>query len=315
MIVGAALAGFALLVAVAVPRLLSAAHWTQRAPMLAIATWQAAGASVVGAIVLAGLTLALPTPSFSEGLAGLLHSCSRAVLDAYSSPGSLAVTSTGLVIATVVALRTLWGVGSALSNATRVRDRHRDVLRLVGRPSASIQATIIESGAAAVYCVPGRSPQVVCTTAALGALSDAQLRAALAHERAHLDGQHHLVLAGTQGLVRAFPRVPLFVAAHREVTQLVEMLADDVAARHADRTLVATAMVALAGAATPPGALGAGGPSALVRVQRLLAPAHPLDRLRAAAGACLVGAMLLGPVAIAAAPASGIVGMTFCPTT
>ena len=42
----------------------------------------------------------------------------------------------------------------------------------------------------AAYCVSGRPPAIVVTTAALGALDDRQLDAVVAHERAHLAGHH-----------------------------------------------------------------------------------------------------------------------------
>jgi Zn-dependent protease with chaperone function len=48
-----------------------------------------------------------------------------------------------------------------------------------------------------LYCVPGRLPTIVVTTGALAVLEPEQLAAVLAHERAHLAGRHHLLLAVT----------------------------------------------------------------------------------------------------------------------
>lgn len=53
------------------------------------------------------------------------------------------------------------------------------------------------------------------------------MAAVLAQERAHLTGRHHLVLAGAEALASASPWVPLLAGARREVTGLVEMLAND----------------------------------------------------------------------------------------
>jgi len=91
----------------------------------------------------------------------------------------------------------------------------------------------------------------VISSAALEALTPDQLAAVMAHERAHLRGHHHLVLAGARSLQRAFPRVPLFAAAPTELAALVEMVADDRAGRGGLGTDVATALLALAGMGAP----------------------------------------------------------------
>lgn len=314
MIAAIALVAYALAVAVTLPRFLRGAAWTARAPRLAIAFWQAASVSIVGALVLAGLVLALPTASLAGGLAGVLHSCEMAIREAYASAGGLALTSTGMVLAGTVAARTMWCLTAALARASRLRTHHRAVLRMVGRPSAALRATIVDTPAAAAYCLPGRSRDIVLTTGALRALSNEQLDAVLAHEHAHLRGRHHLVIAASQALLNAFPRVPLFAIACGEIGRLLEMLADDAAARQSDRTMVATALVALADAQTPAAALAAGGPSALSRVRRLLAPADPLGRARTAGGFCLVAVALLAPILIAVAPAGAAIGMSWCST-
>jgi Zn-dependent protease with chaperone function len=306
------LVAYTLAIAVTVPRLLQGAAWTARAPRLAIAVWQASTASAVGALVFAGLVLAVPASSLSDGLAGLLRSCEMAVRQAYTSAGGIALAGTGLVLAGSVMGRTAWCIISATASAARLRGRHRELLQLVGRPSPQLRATILDSDVAAAYCLPGRSGQVVLTAGALTALSDEQLGAVLAHERAHLSGRHHLVIAGAQGLAQAFPRVPLFRTALGEVRRLVEMLADDAAARDSGRLLVATALVVLADAVSPAAALAAGGPTALSRVRRLLAPANPLSRASTAGGFCLVAVTLVAPVIIAAAPAGAVIGMSWC---
>jgi hypothetical protein len=64
-----------------------------------------------------------------------------------------------------------------------------------------------------------------------------------AHERAHLRGHHHLMLAVAAALARAFPAVPLLARAAAELAVLAEMTV--------------------------------GGPAAIARIQRLLAPPAP----------------------------------------
>ena len=136
----------------------------------------------------------------------------------------------------------------------------------------------------AAYCVPGRPAAIVLTSAALAVLDPGQLTAVLAHERAHLAGRHHLLIALTRGLAAAFPGVPLFTRAPAEVARLAEMCADDAAARRSSRPALVTALLAMGtGTAVPAAALAATTCAVSARVQRLLEPAprarHARNRL------------------------------------
>ena len=88
----------------------------------------------------------------------------------------------------------------------------------------------MEHPAAVAYCLPGRVGTIVLTTAALAALDDAELAAVLAHERAHLRGRHHLVLAAASALAQTLPFLPGLCTAQTELARLLEMIADDKAA-------------------------------------------------------------------------------------
>ncbi|MDP9326275.1 MAG: M48 family metalloprotease, partial [Candidatus Dormibacteraeota bacterium] len=144
-------------------------------------------------------------------------------------------------------------------------------------------------------------------------LDDRQLAAALAHERAHLDQRHDLVIACAYGLARAFSRAGLFTQGLQETRRLVELLADDVAVRSTDRLALAEALLNLAGSPSPAAALGAGGASA-ARVRRLLAPARPLDRRRRAGTSLGVLGLLAAPMIAMATPAVAATQMNYCAT-
>ena len=96
------------------------------------------------------------------------------------------------------------------------------------------------------------------------------------------------------------------------MARLAEMHADDAATAGRDARPLATALVVLASAGTGPvpetPALAAAGTDAVHRIQRLLAPAEPLSRVRrhllraAAAGLALVPLLLaLTPAVVALA--------------
>ncbi len=293
---------FAVLVGTLAPRLLARSSWPDRCPRLGVAAWQAVSLSVVTAVVLAGAALALPALSFSADLAELLSACVMALRAQYATPGGAVLSTTGAVLAVTVVARAGYCLIAGLVSGARERRRQVDGVNLIARRHEGCDALVVDDAAAAAYCLPGRRQQVVLTTGALAALDGDQLSAVLAHERAHLRGRHDLVLTTSAALQGAFPQVPALRDAHRELTRLVEMLADDVAARRNDRLTIATALVRLAEASAPVAALGAGGSTSLTRVRRLVAPAHPLGPTRSVIAALATAALLVTPVAVVAAP-------------
>ena len=107
------------------------------------------------------------------------------------------------------------------------------------------------------------------TTGARALLSSRELNAVLSHERAHLDGRHHLLVGLGQALARALPALVLFRQLGRQIPRLLEMRADDAAARVHGGDTVARAIATMSTARGPAGVLGAGGPTATVRALRL----------------------------------------------
>ncbi|WP_198358711.1 M56 family metallopeptidase [Streptomyces fildesensis] len=304
---------YAGLLAFAAPGLLSRGGWTARAPRLGIIAWQMAAFSLLVSAALIGFALVVPTVQVSADLANLFRACVMALRDQYATPGGAAAAAVGAVLALAVLARAAWCVTVSLAGALHGRARHRDVLTLVGVPAAHLGAVVVDSDEPAVHCLPGRRRRIVVTTGALRLLDDRQLAAALAHERAHLDQRHDLVLAWSGGLARAFPRVRLFTRAHAETVRLVELLADDVAARSADRLTLAEALLTLAGSRTPAAALGAGGSTAAERVRRLITPYPPLGHLRTALTSTGVAALLALPLLGLATPMAAAAHLHYCP--
>ena len=70
------LLGYALLIATAGSGLLRRSGWTDRSPRLGVLAWQTLTGSVLAAVILAGVTLAVPVWSVSVGLGGLLETLS-----------------------------------------------------------------------------------------------------------------------------------------------------------------------------------------------------------------------------------------------
>jgi hypothetical protein len=106
--------------------------------------------------------------------------------------------------------------------------------------------------------------------------------------------------------------VGFFAVAARQVAYLVEIAADDAAVRRAPRLAVASALLTVATAGVPAGALGAGGSASAQRIQRLINPPPRDSRVRRAVTyAALTAAAALATVAFAVA----FVTITNCPPT
>ncbi|MDI3404160.1 M56 family metallopeptidase [Streptomyces cavernicola] len=207
-----------------------------------------------------------------SGLLGLLGACGVVagagvgeMAPAFSDIAALLGPAAIVLLPLGWLLRTGW-------KARRARQRQLDMLALVGSPAMEYDVTIVEHDAPAVYCLPGRACRVVVTQGALDVLSGPQLRAVLAHERAHIEGRHHLFLLVTEAFGRAFPGLPLARHAREQTALLLETAADDHALRFHAREELATAMCEVASGHTPQAALGAGGPGAVIRLRRVLTP-------------------------------------------
>jgi hypothetical protein len=301
--VAAVLAAYAAGLGMLGPGMLGRAGWTARAPLLAIVTYLAAGWSVIAALGLAGLTLAVHATALGGGLSQLIGACVHRLQAAYGTPGGAAVAGLGLTLAGAVAARTALTAAAYLRAAGRQALRHAQTARLAGRPAPALGAVLVEHSQPAAYCVAGRQPTVIVTTGAVRALDPGQLDAVLAHERAHLAGRHHWLVAMAGIGRRVLPFLPLLRDAEQQVARLVELHADDAAARGRDPRLLATALVVLATPASPAPALAAGATDSVQRIRRLLAPAQPLGTLRRQLLRATATALALTPVLLALAPA------------
>jgi len=299
----AVLLGYAACVGTLGARVLGRAGWMARAPLLGIVTYLAAGWSVLAALGLAGLTLAVHATALGGGLSHLIGACVLRLRALYATPGGATIAGLGLIVAGAVAARTALTAASHLRTAGRQALRHAQTARLVGHPEPALGAVLVEHPEPAAYCVSGRHPMVIVTTGALRALDAGQLDAVLAHERAHLAGRHHRLLAMARIAGQVLPFLPLMRDADAQVARLVELHADDAATRASDPRSLATALVVLATGASPEPALAAAATDAVQRIHRLLGPAEQLGRVHRQLLRATAAALVLAPVLLALAPA------------
>jgi len=292
-------AALALLLAGPVPALLARARWTWQVPRPALLLWQAIALAAVLATLGAGLASLSLLFTEEPGFPFLeRHGWVQTTLIGLGSSLVAVVTVRFWIVATLVGIRT-----------RRRRNRHRDMVDLLHRKDSTSEvdaALLSETGVRVLtgpgrvaYCVPGVRSRVVVSDAMLNSLTPEEVRAVLAHERAHLRARHDLVLEGFTALHAAFPRFVSSQAALDSVRLLVEMLADDTARRHTGSLPLARALVAMAGSPAGESEMPVGS-SALARVRRLAAqPAKKgLSVLTYAAAAVVFG----GPTLAVAVP-------------
>lgn len=270
--------GYAIAVAWGLPVLLAPLTRRGARARLGLVAWLTAMAS---ALVSLGVALAVLVRSAVIGWSRLAEAVCREVAGNSCTPVVYrsALYELGLGIAAILATLTAtvlaWRYGRRFRQGRRQTRAHAEAARITGRRlTAGVSGMVmLDAPQRAAYCVPGRPGTIVVTSGALAVLKPAQLNAVVAHERAHLAGRHHLLVALTRGLAAIFPGVPLFNSGCAEVARLSEMLADDAASRRVGRRSLIEALLAMGtGAEMPAVALAAAGYAVAERVQRLLEP-------------------------------------------
>ncbi len=273
-----------------------------------LATWLLTASSVVLAAA-TGAALGVLV------IAGALHVPRVAALGHVSLQALRGGDLAGSVPVAVVAGLTLLAAAAA---ALRAAWRRARALVAAGQAAACLPAgplAVIDDETADAFAVPGltgRQGRVVVSTGMLAVLDQAQRRALVAHERAHLAGRHHLFLAAAHLAAAANP---LLRPAERAVAYTVERWADERAAEvTGDRKMTALAVgnAALAKARRPPSKAGTAHVSSAAlahagpvprRVAALLDPRPGLWRRRIVLAAAVAAIAVISVAAVGEAAA------------
>jgi Zn-dependent protease with chaperone function len=314
--VGVILIGYAVAVGTLGAAGFQRATWPLHAPRLGAAAILAAAWSVPLALVLAGVTLALPASALTVDLGQLIGACLVRLRAAYGTPAGAGIVTAGQLLSAITLGRICWAAGRLAYRRRTARQRHRLLVRLSGHRRPDVAAVVLDHPGPAAYSVAGRRPAVVITKGAIELLTGPELDAVLAHENAHLTGRHHRRQSAAALIAAAFPAVPLVRDAPARVGRLLEMDADERAAdRHEPRVLVSALLAITSAAAGSAGSAGSAGrvrpmaaprlagSDAAARVRRLLSPPARLTRCRRALAGAAVIALTAVPIALAAAPA------------
>lgn len=265
-IVGIILAVLAFLLAWPIPAALARFRGD---PISEVVLWQAVGLS--GGLSLIGAALAFAvapgTTSLPQGLFDLIRGRDHTQLSL--------LAWVFLVIAVLLIVRLLGCLVLTFYSARKTRLRHDEILHLLSEPSSAYPDTrIITTDEAVAYCLPKgpRKGTAVLSTGLLKALDEDERTAVIAHERAHLDFRHDVLVIPFAAWHRALPYFSATAIGLNSVNRLIELMADDQARDHVDPKILAQA-VSSAAAISPEHRSDL---SAL-RIQRL---SHPLDPAR-----------------------------------
>ena len=250
------LAAVAVVLAWIAPALMARQRRLRRAPRAALVAWQAV---TVGGILAALLTAPAALPLVLDGDEPLEH------------VGWLAVA--GLVSGAVL-LRLLVSAHLVGTRLRAARADHRDLVDIIAHHDREReQVRVLQHPTPTAYCIPGRNARVVISQGVLDALPPDELDAVVAHEQAHLEARHDLLLEFFAVAHEAVPRPFRSERALSEVRLLVEALADRAAVRRSGEVATARALVAIARSRAPEAALGAGS-TAPVRLKLLADGPH-----------------------------------------
>lgn len=280
------------------PHLLQRLSHSGLTPHLAITAWLVAIMGVIIAgisvVVLLLKTLWALLHHYSPVLSNCMKQIHNGIISASNSPLLLGfLLLSALIGLTIIGLcvRFLW----LMAKMSRDTTDHAHQARLIGTTTQDADVILIEAHQAAAYAVAGKPSTIVLTSAADSILSHEQRAAVLAHERAHLAGKHALLVRLFKALGSVCPRSQLVTKASQNIALLLEMCADDAAARRYGSGAVVSGLLALCGI-TPAGTLGAATIGVTERVDRLVSkPTNIIHRSRLQLLAA-ISILALGPL-------------------
>jgi Zn-dependent protease with chaperone function len=309
----ALLGAYAVLMGLLADRVLTRATWTVVSPVLALRAWHTCAFAVLSAIVCASAVLAHDL--WDHLMVWLFHVNEPQIHAAYAWSAEIAPWWNGTV-GIVVLLGAILLVSGAhhLGKLRRARAAHG---LFAGKP-AEINGLagvyVMQSAQPAAYCVPGRrnKARIVVTSGAIELLSEAELRATVEHERAHLRYRHHRGVLWSSLITGVMGRLGMLRNYADQVRRLSEMAADDHAAARVGPRQVAAALLTLCAVTPSPGgsrALPMAGSHAAERIHRLLeATARPVVELSQLLTVGSAAALIMLPLALVLGPAAALAG-------
>jgi Zn-dependent protease with chaperone function len=310
MLAGAVAAGWL------VPRRLGRMDLRRRDPLVLIVAWLLSMTGVALATAAGVVLLLLPGHGEIGMHAEALRHCWDAV--AHGSPARVEELGGALGIVLLVAAGARLIVVGIRVCRRRARTGRRQLamLRFAARVDDLEPTTLwMAHDRPLAFSLAGRPGAVVATEGLIRHLPAESVAAVLAHERAHLRGRHHLLIAIVDAICAVLPVLPLFRQAPAAIRELVELTADVAAVRACGTAAVRAALLGVAHHDAPGIALAMGSKAIDVRLARLDRQTSAPGRIRRAA-ACGVAGVLATTVPFAAAAGLLVtIAVVACPIT
>ncbi|UVI34621.1 M56 family metallopeptidase [Brevibacterium spongiae] len=208
-------------------------------PISEVVLWQAVG--LAGGLSLIGAALAFAVApgatNLPQGLLQLLRGETHTQLSL--------VAWVFLIIGILLIGRLLGCLVLTFYSARKARLRHDEILHLLSEPSATYPDTrIITTDEVVAYCLPKgpRKGTAVLSTGLIKALDEEERTAVIAHERAHLDFRHDVLVIPFAAWHRALPYFSATAIGLNSVNRLIELMADDQARQRVDPHILARAV-------------------------------------------------------------------------
>lgn len=301
----------AILVAVLAPPVLETMPFSGIRPNVVLAFWLASMASVLFFAGSAVVVLAWPDHAPAEGVIETIVRCFSAVSHTAAPWIGASLVAAGLMVGAGVVARAVFFARQQSVSRSHMQDFHRDVVAIVARTEQGHDDVMwLDHPLPMAYSVSGRPGFVVATEGLSSSLSGVERDAVLAHERAHLSGHHHLIVGVADLLARVLPMVPLFARSPRAIKTVIELAADEQAARVTSAAVVSSALSVVADAALPTPAFTLGlGNDMNLRLWRLRrAPHTRFSRL----ACCAAAAVTVTVPAVVALTVVSVTTMTAC---
>ncbi|OLT33874.1 hypothetical protein BJF84_20785 [Rhodococcus sp. CUA-806] len=268
-------------------------------------TWSALVAGTLVSIAVPVVLSAIPSHGGVTTLVDIAHQCWLAIHGDMPARIEAIVGIVGIAVLGCGAIRWIIHLTRTVRERRQLYERHIDLLRIIGggdafsgstRPASTLWLPLDSPLA---YSVAGRPAMVVASEGLRTQLEPAEVAAVLAHEHAHIDGRHHLLVGIAESVAYAFPWLPIMRESPSLVRALVELDADARAARSHGRDPVRRALTSLHPHPVPLPALGMVSDTTAVRLDRLavdqVIPHAPFRWARAFA-ACTAVALPALPV-------------------
>lgn len=213
----------------------------------------------------------------------LANVCSRCLIEASPFPGLAQVETLIPVVLFLIFPLVLSTVSAAWGLYQRTRRKRANTAAAVRLRQDSAVADIdgrslnvLDQETPFAFSLPYRYGGVVVSRALCSALEKNELTAVLEHERAHVEGGHHRIMAIVDTFVRPLAFIPLFAEVAASIPLYLEIAADNRARRTAGTPALASALLKIgqpsdvSGHLSGPYALNIAGPD---RIRQLVSPA------------------------------------------